>query len=248
MSAQITGADQAIRQAKARLTSRLSPPSEPPEWKTLQRLAVSASMRVDSTGRHGIRVGALTQALAREVGESPLQALEFGLAAQLHDIGMSSVPERVLMKPGSLNTVERALVQKHTTVGGEILAGDQHPRMVIASDIVKYHHARWDGEGYPSNVAGTSIPLAARICAVADVYDTLVSDRPYRKACSMDKALLELRRVAGAQLDPELVRCFEVVIRREAANEGIDPSMDVDGGLENFQQLIAALNEDRGFL
>ena len=113
---------------------------------------------------------------------------------------------------------------------------------------VRCDHARWDGDGYPSNVAGTSIPLPARICAVADVYDTLVSDRPYRKACSMDKALAELRRVAGTQLDPELVRCFEVVIRREAANEGIDPSMDMDGGLENFQQLIAALNEDRGFL
>ena len=248
MSTQTTGTDQAIRQTKARLTSRLSPPSEPVEWKTLQRLAVGASMRIDSTGRHGIRVGVLTQALAREVGESPLQALEFGLAAQLHDIGMASVPERVLMKPGLLNMVERALVEKHTTVGGEILAGDQHPRMVIASDIVKYHHARWDGDGYPSNVAGTSIPLAARICAVADVYDTLVSDRPYRKACSMDKALAELRRVAGTQLDPDLVRCFEVVICREAANEGIDPSMDMDGGLENFQQLIAALNEDRGFL
>ena len=86
------------------------------------------------------------------------------------------------------------------------------------------------------------------MCAVADVYDTLVTDRPYRKAWSMDKALGELQRVAGTQLDPELVRCFEVVIRRESANEGIDPSMDVDGGLENFQQLIAALNEDRGFL
>ena len=248
MSAQTTGTDQAIRQTRARLTLRLSPPSAPTEWKTLQRLAVGASLRVDGTGRHGVRVGVLTQALARQVGESPLQALEFGLAAQLHDIGMASVPERVLMKPGPLNMVERALVQKHTTVGAEILAGDQHPRIVIARDIVKYHHAWWDGSGYPSNVAGPSIPLAARICAVADVYDTLVSDRPYRTACSMDRALVELRRVAGTQLDPELVRSFEVVIRREAANEGIDPSMDMDGGLENFQQLIAALNEDRGFL
>lgn len=248
MPALICGTDQATEQTKVRLTSRLIPPSEPREWKTLQRLAVGAAIRVDSTGWHGIRVGVLTQALAREYGVLPLQALEFGLAAQLHDIGMASVPERVLMQPGKLNVVERALVQKHTTVGAEILASDQHPRMVIAADIVKYHHARWDGEGYPSNVAGKSIPLAARMCAVADVYDTLVTDRPYRRAWSMEKALAELQRAAGTQLDPELVCCFEVVIRREAANEGIDPSMDVDGGLKNFQQLIAALTEDRGFL
>ena len=242
------GTEQVIEQTRVRLTSRLLPPNEPMEWKTLQRLAVGAAMRVDSTGWHGIRVGVLTLALAREYGLPPLQALEFGLAAQLHDIGMASVPERVLMQAGALNPIERLLVRKHTTAGGEMLAGDDHPRMIIASDIAKYHHARWDGEGYPPNVAGKSIPLAARMCAVADVYDTLVTDRPYRKAWSMQKALEELQRVAGAQLDPELVHCFTVVIRRESANEGIDPRMDVEGGLKNFQQLITALNEDRGFL
>ena len=246
MPALTSGIDQAIVQTRVRLTSRLSAPDEPMEWKTLQRLAVGAAIRVDGTGWHGIRVGVLTQALALEYGLSPLQALEFGLAAQLHDIGMASVPERVLMQPGALNEVERVLVRKHTAVGAEIFAGDQHPRMVIAGDIVKYHHARWDGEGYPPKVAGKSIPLAARICAVADVYDTLVTDRPYRKAWSMDKALVELQRVAGTQLDPDLVRGFDVVIRREMANEGLDPS--VDAGLENFQQLINALTEDRGFI
>lgn len=243
-----TSTDQAIEQTRARLTLRLLPPSEPAEWKTLQRLAVGAAIRIDSTGWHGIRVGVLTQALAREYGLPPLQALEFGLAAQLHDIGMVSVPEPVLLQPGTLNEVERTLVRKHVSAGAEILVGDQHPRMIIAGDIVKYHHAHWDGEGYPAKVVGKSIPLAARMCAVADVYDTLVTDRPYRKAWSMEKALEELQRVAGTQLDPALVNCFEVVIRREAANEGIDPSMDVDGELENFQQLIAALTEDRGFL
>lgn len=238
--------EQALEQTRARLTACLSIPNEPAEWKTLQRLAVGAAFRIDSSGWHGIRVGALTQALALEYGMSPIQALEFGLAAELHDIGMASVPERILSKPDGLNEVERALMRKHTTAGAEILAGDQHPRMVIAADIANYHHARWDGEGYPAHVAGESIPLAARMCAVADVYDTLVTDRPYRMAWSMESALEELQRVAGSQLDPDLVRCFEVVIRRESANEGIDPS--VDGGLKNFQKLIVALTEDRGFL
>ena len=241
-----TRPDQTFEQTKVRLTSRLSPPSEPLGWATLQRLAVGAAFRIDSTGWHGFRVGVLTQALAQEYGLSPLQALEFGLAARLHDIGMASVPERVLMQQGSLNEVEHALVRKHTVAGAEILAGHQHPRMVVARDMVKYHHACWDGQGHPPNIAGKAIPLGARMCAVADVYDTLVTDRPYRKACSMEKAFEELKRVAGTQLDPELVRCFEVVIRRESANEGLDPS--VDGRLENFQRLITALNEDRGFL
>lgn len=236
----------ALEQAKARLTSSLPRPTAPAEWKTLQRLAVGAACRIDSTGWHGVRVGVLTQALARQYGLSPIEALEFGLAAQLHDIGMASVPERVLLQSGELNEVERILVRKHTAAGAAVLAGDQHSRMVIASDIVKYHHAQWDGEGYPAGIAGKSIPLAARMCAVADVYDTLVTDRPYRKARSMDRALDELKRVAGTQLDPDLVHCFEVVIRRETANEGLDPS--IDGGLENFQQLITALTEERGFL
>lgn len=238
--------NQPLEQTKARLTSRLPIPTAPAEWKTLQRLAVSAAVRIDTTGWHGIRVGALTQALAIEFGVPLLQALEFGLAAQLHDIGMASVPEAVLMQAGTLNEVERELVRKHTTAGSEMLAGDLHPRMIIAGDMVKYHHARWDGEGYPAAVSGNAIPLTARICAVADTYDTLVTDRPWRKACSMERALRELRNVAGTQLDPDLVRCFEVVIRREAANEGIDPS--VDGGLENFQKLITALTEDRDFI
>lgn len=238
--------EQPHEQARVRLTSRLPSPAAPAEWKTLQRLAVGAAFRIDCTGWHGIRVGVLTQALALEYGLSPLEALEYGLAAQLHDIGMASVPEGVLMKPASLNEVERALVRKHTAAGAEMLAGDQHPRMVIAGDMIKYHHSRWDGQGYPQNVSGKSIPLAARMCAVADVYDTLVTDRPYRKAVSMESAFQELQRVSGTQLDPDLVRCFEAVIRRESANEGIDPS--IDGGLENFQQLIAALTEDRGFI
>jgi len=238
--------DQRFEQTRARLISHLPAPSAPSEWKTLQRLAVGAAVRIDSTGWHGIRVGTLTQALALECGLPPLQALEFGLAAQLHDIGMASVPEAVLMQSGALNAVERHLVQKHTAAGCEILAGDQHPRMIIAGDIVKYHHARWDGEGYPAGVGGNSIPLSARMCAVADTYDTMATDRPYRKAWSMEKALQELRNVAGTQLDPDLVRSFEVVIRREAANEGIDPSLD--GELENFHKLINALTEDRGFI
>lgn len=241
-----TALDQPFEQAKVRLISHLAPPSEPPEWKTLQRLAVSAGVRIDSTGWHGVRVGALTKALALEFGLPPLQALEYGMAAQIHDIGMASVPERIVMQERELNDVERTLVEKHTAAGAEMLSDDRHPRILIARDVAKFHHAHWDGGGHPGHVARQSIPLAARMCAVADTYDTLVTDRPYRKACSMSEALRELNRISGTQLDPELVVCFERMIKREAENEGIDPSAEM--GLDAFQQLISALTEDRGFL
>ena len=241
-----TELNQPLEQAKVRLISHLSPPSEPPEWKTLQRLAVSAAVRIDGTGLHGMRVGALTRALALQCGMPPIQALEYGLAAQIHDIGMASVPEAILMQARELNEVERKLMQKHTAAGAEMLADERYPRMLIARDVAKFHHAHWDGSGHPGNVARESIPLAARMCAVADAYDTLVTNRPYRKARSMADALLELNRVAGSQLDPSLVKSFEQMIKREAANEGIDPSAEV--GLDSFQQLITALTEDRGFL
>lgn len=241
-----SAADHSFLQTKARLTSHLSSPSRPAEWTTLQRLAAGTSLRVDSTARHGERVGVLTRALALEYGLSPIEALEYGLAAELHDIGMAAVPERVLMQAYALNDVEHALMRKHTTAGAEMLAGDQHPRLMMACDMAKYHHARWDGDGYPAGVAGKAIPLAARMCAVADAYDAMATDRPYRKAFTLDKALTELRRAAGTQLDPDLVRCFEAVIRREAENEGIDPC--INGEFENFQQLITSLEEERGFL
>lgn len=150
------------------------------------------------------------------------------------------------MQARELNEVERKLMRKHTAAGAEMLADERYPRMLIARDVAKFHHAHWDGSGHPGNVARESIPLAARMCAVADAYDTLVTDRPYRKARSMADALLELNRVAGSQLDPSLVKSFELMIKREAANEGIDPSAEV--GLDSFQQLITALTEDRGFL
>lgn len=238
--------DQPFEQTRARLSAKLAPPAAPGQWKTLQRLTVGAALRFDKTGWQGVRVGALTRSLALAYGCAPMEALEIGLAAQVHDIGMASVPERVLMKNGALNDVERALVRRHVDAGADMVSGDSHPRMLMARDIIRYHHARWDGEGYPQKVAGKSIPLAARMCAVADTYDSLVTDRPYRPARSMDEAMRELRQAAGSQLDPELVACFDVVLQREMANEGIEP--DKETGMESFQQLIQALTEDKGFL
>jgi putative two-component system response regulator len=241
-----TGLDQRQAQAKARLISKVAPPEPPDGWKTLQRLAVSAAMRMDSSGWHGMRVGALTKALALASGCSALQALDLGLAAELHDIGMLSVPERILSKRGPLNDAERAIVQRHVEAGAEILRDDRHPRILLAREIARYHHARWDGNGYPERVSGKRIPLGARMCAVADAYDMMVCGLGGRAPKTMDQALGELRRQSGKRFDPELVRCFDGMIRAETADRGMD--LAASAGMESFQELILSLQEDRGFV
>ena len=240
------GTDPLVEQARARLQSHLGAPREPEEWKAYQRLGISAVLRMDNTGWHGLRVGALTKALAIASGVAPLQALEMGLAAELHDIGLASVPEAILGKRGELNAAERSLVERHTEAGAEILRDDGHPRMLLAREIARYHHARWDGTGYPERVGGQFIPFAARLCAVADAYDAMVCGLENRPPMTMSDALGELRRESGGQFDPALVDRFDSMIRDETADLGVDPASVT--GLEGFQELVMTLQEDRGFV
>jgi putative two-component system response regulator len=232
-------------QVRARLVSQVEPPSLPDTWQTLDRLGVSAVMRMDKTGWHGKRVGALTKALAAASGCPPLQAMEMGLAAELHDIGMTSVPEGILARRGPLNEAELAIVRRHSDAGAEILRDDQHPRVFVAREIARYHHAHFDGKGYPERVAGKLIPVGARVCAVADAYDAMVCGLCGRPPMTMDEALGELRRQSGKQFDPQLVECFDDLIRAETEDLGMDLSSNT--GMEGFQELVVALQADRGF-
>jgi len=229
-----------------RLTAKLAAPCPPERWEALRRLGVAAAMRMDGTGWHGVRVGALTKGLALAHGCSPLQALEYGLAAELHDIGMLSVPERIPAKRGRLNEAEYALVRRHVEAGAEILRDDHHPRILVAREIARYHHARWDGLGHPERVGGRFIPLPARLCAVADAYDVMVCGLAGRPPVSMDLALQELARCAGTQLDPELVRQFDAFLRAETADVGLD--LASSPGMDSFQRLINALLDDRRYV
>ncbi len=231
------------RQSRARLAAKTAPPAFPEAWIPLDRLAVSAVMRMDATGSHGKRVGTLVKSLALASGCEPLRSLEMGLAAELHDIGMLSIPDGVLGKAESLNDAERGIVRRHVDAGVEMLGVDRHPRVFVAREIARYHHARWDGEGHPG-VGGKRIPLAARACAVADAYDAMVCGLGARKPRSMEGALGELRAESGGQFDPELVECFETFIHSETRDMGLAPH----AGMQDFQSLVKSLQEDRGFV
>jgi putative two-component system response regulator len=236
-----TRIEQLQRQGKARLAAKSAPPSQPEAWPPLERLAVSATLRMDGTGWHGKRVGALVKGLALASGSNSLQALEMGLAAELHDIGMLSVPEGV---PRNADA-ERGILRRHVDAGVEMLRDDRHPRVFLAREIAQYHHARWDGEGHPA-VGGRRIPLPARACAIADAYDEMLCGIDGQKPMSMQKALGEVRAEAGGRFDPELVGCFENFILAESEDLGVDFASSP--GLEGFQSLVTALREDRGFV
>jgi putative two-component system response regulator len=123
----------------------------------------------------------------------------------MHDVGKIGIPDKVLRKPGALTAEERRIMETHTTIGAELLSGSESPVLCKAKEIAEFHHERWDGRGYPHGIAGSEIPLAARIVAVADVYDALSQNRVYRAAMPEPQVLEILQQGRGTHFDPELV-------------------------------------------
>jgi len=184
----------------------------------LERLAVTAELRDDSTGEHSYRVGKLSALLAAEYGCDDGTCFMVELAARLHDIGKIGVPDAILLKPDKLNDAERQVMRTHTTVGAELLSKSNIPQMQMAEEIARYHHEWWDGSGYPGGLGGSAIPLASRITALADVFDALTHRRPYKEAWPLDRALGEIADLRGKQFDPQLTDIFLALIpklRRE---------------------------------
>jgi putative two-component system response regulator len=180
----------------------------------LHRLALAAEYRDDITGRHAERVGLLSALLARELGCPNEEVRLIRRAATLHDVGKIGVPDAILMKPGSLTKLEYELMKTHTEIGARILSGSRFPLLKMAREIALCHHDRWDGTGYEGGRAGEDIPLVGRIVAVADVFDSLSHERPYKQAFSLDEAVEEIRGGSGTQFDPAVVRAFEVLLER----------------------------------
>jgi HD-GYP domain-containing protein (c-di-GMP phosphodiesterase class II) len=155
---------------------------------------------------HADRVTELAVAIGRRLGFEGERLEELRLGARLHDVGKLAVSARVLLKAGALTTGELLQIRAHPSAGARLVGSDDELRNALP--YVLYHHERWDGGGYPEGRAGDAIPLGARIIGVADAFDAMTSDRPYRRALAVGQALAELFRCAGSQFDPAVVSAF----------------------------------------
>jgi ribonuclease P protein subunit RPR2 len=174
---------------------------------TVRALADAVEARDAYTARHAERVAAYGLEIARACGMDALSDpdLEFGFL--LHDIGKIAISDAILYKPGTLTADERDAMQRHPLIGEEIVRGIDF--LAGARQVVRSHHERWDGAGYPDRIAGEQIPLAARVFAVADTFDALTSDRPYRAAASFREARHVIAEAAGTQFDPTVAEAFD---------------------------------------
>ena len=174
----------------------------------LERLAVAAEYRDDASGEHTRRVGRTSALIADALGLDEDGTEQIRHAATLHDIGKIGIPDRILLKPGRLTPEEREIMETHVSIGRAILSGSSSPLLVEAEQIAYTHHEWWDGSGYASGMAGNEIPLAGRIVAVADVFDALTHERPYKEPMPVEAAVAEIRSLTGRHFDPQVVEAF----------------------------------------
>jgi HD-GYP domain-containing protein (c-di-GMP phosphodiesterase class II)/CHASE2 domain-containing sensor protein len=190
----------------------------------VSRLGRAVESRDADTGSHVDRMSALCHRLALAVGMPPAEAELLRHASVLHDVGKVGIPDRILRKPGRFDAGERLVMETHTRIGADILAGSGSALIQLAAVIARSHHERWDGTGYPDGLRGEEIPLAARICTVCDVFDALLSVRPYKPAWPLADALAELIAQRGRQFDPELVDAFVSLV------DSLEPELLAPGG------------------
>jgi putative nucleotidyltransferase with HDIG domain len=178
------------------------------QLETLRRLALVAEFRDDNTYHHTERVARTSYLLAERLGLSHEEAAVLRQAAPLHDVGKLAVPDAVLLKPGRLTGSEYEQIKRHTAVGSAILAGSNFIVLRRGEEIARSHHESWDGGGYPAGLQRDAIPLSGRIVALADVFDALTHERCYKPAWDTDRAMDEIQRLRGRQLDPDVVDAF----------------------------------------
>jgi response regulator RpfG family c-di-GMP phosphodiesterase len=203
----------------------------------LERLAITADLKEESSGAHGYRVGKLASLMANELRWERERCNAMESAARLHDIGKIGVPDRILLTSQQLKDAERRLMSHHAVVGAELLAQSDIPQLRMAEDIARYHHEWWDGSGYPAKLVGKRIPIHARIVALADVFDALTHGRPYAPAWPIEKALEEIQARRGTQFDPELTdRFIELVHRLQKEHPDLDEYLGRAGRNSPFAQ------------
>jgi len=173
---------------------------------TLNSMAKILDARDPHTSQHSTRVTTLSVAMANILKLSDDEKDVLYIAASLHDIGKVGIPDSILLKPGTLTDEEFMIIKRHPDIGADILK--PIPPMSRETEVIRYHHERYDGKGYPLGIGGEEIPLLSRIICLADSYDAMTSDRPYRNGLPMDKAIEEIERCMGSQFDPELAKLF----------------------------------------
>ena len=178
------------------------------QLETLQRLALAAEYRDDDTGLHTRRVGIMSARIAQALELAASQVELIRQAAPLHDVGKIGVSDTILLKPAKLTDEEFSLMKQHTIIGAGILSRSSSPLLQLAEEIALSHHERWDGRGYPSGLQGEEIPHVGRIVAVADVFDALTHERPYKKAWLVPEAVAEIENQCGRQFDARVVQAF----------------------------------------
>ncbi len=192
--------EEAVREATAELASR--------EKEMIWRLARAIEMRDGGTGAHVARVASISRLIAEGLSLAPHFCQMIYLAAPLHDIGKIGIRDAVLNKPGRLTPEEMDEIREHVNYGVRLLDNGSSDLIRVASAIIGGHHEKWDGSGYPQGLAGTAIPIEARITALADVFDALTSARPYKEAWPLKRAYDEIVRCSGSHFDPDCVRVF----------------------------------------
>jgi two-component system response regulator RpfG len=178
------------------------------ERETLLRLGRAGEFRDEDTGNHVVRMARYARVIAEELGLTQMECEDIEYAAPMHDIGKIGIPDQVLLKPGKFDEVEWTLMKQHTVIGHNILSNSQSRYIQMGAVIALNHHEKYDGTGYPSGLEGRDIPLVARIVAVADVFDALVSARPYKAPWTNEQALNYLKQETGKHFDPQCVKAF----------------------------------------
>jgi putative two-component system response regulator len=194
----------------------------------LDSIAVTLSTAIEArnleTGEHCRQLGVLSERMAAVLGQNERARMTVRIGGYLHDIGKIGIADAILLKPGHLTDEETVEMRRHSEIGAAIL--EVHEAMADIARIVRHHHERWDGHGYPSGLAGEDIPIGARIIAVADAYSAMTTDRIYRPAMSMDHAWAELHAHCGTEFDPEIVAVFEQVVDEQGQLRRLAPEVE----------------------
>jgi putative two-component system response regulator len=205
---------------------------EEAQHEILDRLTITAEYRDDVTGQHTKRVADLSARIAETLGLPADDTALIRAAAPLHDVGKVAIPDAILLKPGPLTSDEMDIMRKHTDYGVKILSGSNAPLLKAAESIAGTHHERWDGTGYPAGLRGEEIPIEGRIVSVADVFDALTHERPYKSAWSIDAARALIQNGAESQFDARVVNAFLDVTAVSDSED--DDEIDVFSAFRSF--------------